>query len=181
MTTPWRDSNKQDEFREWVRNNKRLDSIREGLSFTNSDLWTHKYKNCTDRRGSRVVQHLMLIEYKQFGKELPFAQRDDLFIIDQMIRNNRKGQRKAGDITPRIAKCLNARGESVTVKGWGVHVLILSGACPATSEWMSWGPIIANDPRQEAKRIDSWMLEKLLRFELNPDTLEPMHDRRHHK
>lgn len=165
-----RNDGQEDGFQRWVRNNPDLDSQRHGLSICDSDLWIHKYKVHHNHVGCRRVNHIMLVEYKRFGAEKRFAQSDTLGIIDQLLRNNRKGTPKAMDNKPRIAKCLSGRKDTVAVKAWGVHFLQMSGDCPATSDTIHW----------DRKPIDIWMLGKLLRFELNPDTLKPMEDRRHH-
>ena len=66
MTTPRRDDT-QEPWAAWVQRNPRLDSVRDGLCCTNSDLWVHKYRTYVDNVGTRELQHIMLIEVKTYG------------------------------------------------------------------------------------------------------------------
>ncbi len=157
MTTPRRDDT-QEPWAAWVQKNPRLDSVREGLCCTNSDLWVHKYRTHVDNVGTRELQHIMLIEVKTFGKDVPTAQADTYHLIDQILRRkDRKYFRRPS-------------GEKRWVRTWGVHYIIMSGDAPDTSEWITW----------DRKPIDVTTLEELLRFERNPDTLAKRSDRRHH-
>lgn len=158
MTTPRRDGNHADEFRRWVQANPRLDSTKAGLVATDCDLLLHKYKTHYDRCGDRTVQHMMWLEYKQFGAQLSPSQRDTLFMLHQALKT--KTRKVKSSIT----------GDVVTLRFWGVHVLRMSGADPTESSIMFWNK----------RRINVYDLEQLLRFDINPITLKPMEDRRHH-
>ena len=53
----------------------------------NSDLWIHRYLTQVDRRGTREIQHLMLVEWKAFGATVPFAQADTFALVDVLLRS----------------------------------------------------------------------------------------------
>jgi hypothetical protein len=138
-----------------------LDSIRDGIALTDCDMWIHRYKVNTDRVSTREVQHLMLVEVKTFSADVPDSQRDTYQIINAILRT---ADRRTWSIPTRDGK------PKRYVRSWGVHVLRLSGACPATSDGILW----------DGKLILAEKLEKILRFEVNPDTLREHSDRRHH-
>lgn len=158
MTTPRRD-NTQEPWAAWIQRNPNLDSVRASLCCTNSDLWVHRYKSHVDKVGTRELQHLMLIEVKTHGRQVPSAQADTYHLVDQILRRKDKRPYKRPTVGVRWVRC------------WGVHYVIMSGECPATSDWMTW----------DGKPITVTVFEELLRFERNPDTLEPRTDRRHHR
>jgi len=157
VTTPRRDD-KQEPWRAWIQENPRLDSRRDGLSCTDSDLWVHRYEVKVDKVGTRELQHLMLIEVKTFGRPVPSAQADTFHLIDQLLRRRDRKYYRRQD------------GSKRWLRSWGVHTIILSAQDPTASDWMTW----------DGKPITPMVFEELLRFERNPDTLKPRSDRRHH-
>ena len=85
MTAPRRDG-EEEPWRKWIRQNPRLDSIRDGIALTDCDMWIHRYKVNTDRVSTREVQHLMLVEVKTFSADVPDSQRDTYQIINAILR-----------------------------------------------------------------------------------------------
>lgn len=157
MTTRRRDG-EGEAWAEWIRDNPRLDSVRDGLCCTDSDLWVHRYCTKVDRVGTRELQHIMLIEVKTFGRQVPPAQEDTYHLIDQILRRKDRKHYKRAD------------GQKRWVRSWGVHYICLSGETPDDSDWITW----------DGKPVDVQSLEELLRFERHPDSLKPRSDRRHH-
>jgi len=156
-------------FSRWIRDNPDLES-RDGYSVSDQDYWIHKYK--TDNRG-RNLQLMMMVEIKTLGGQLSEAQRDTLHLANQVMRNRRQTPTKelkhqAGS-APLMAHSYLA-GRTVQVRLFGIHVLRFSGLGPDDSAWMMW----------DRTQIDEDELTKILRFDLDPDTLRPLELRVHH-
>lgn len=152
----------------WVRNNPRLKS-EDGNSFTDQDIWDHKFKIDHDRS----VQCLMLTEVKIHGAEPSESQNDTFSIINQLLRNRqdtptKKSRRQLPGSGVTVFSPLNNRW--VKIRSFGVHLLTFSGTGPLDSTQILW----------DKKSIDIPTLEDLLRFERDPDSLQPMDLRPHH-
>lgn len=159
-------------FSQWIREHPELDSKKHGLSISDLDWVIHQYKEPEDsRNGSRKINNLMLIEEKRFGAEKSFAQDDTLFhILDGLLKsitNEKQRSKRASH-----GKILNARGEYVQVRYYGLHLLQFSGSGPEDSETIHW----------DEKLITKDDLVQLLRFEIHPMTLRKRDttERRHH-
>jgi hypothetical protein len=156
-------------FGRWIRNHPDLDSGK-GYSVIDCDYWVHRFKTYEDRE----FQCIMLVEVKTHESNLSKAQRDTLFIVNQIMRNRRQTPTKdkkyeAGDS---ILKAYSVMlGRKVNVKVFGVHKLVFSGLGPDDSKWISW----------DDQMIDEPTLARILRFDLDPDTLNPLDLRSHHK
>lgn len=157
-------------FQAWIRNNPNLDSSRAGLVFTDSDLWCHKYFAHVDRNGTRDVQCLMLIEVKEFGADISETQQDTLHIINQVLRNRRQINEYWSECSIRKAHSLRNK-RAVDIWSFGVHVLRV----PGDGTFMQWHRMT-----WDKHQIGHEQLERILRFELDPDTLEEISFRRHH-
>lgn len=154
-------------FSEWVRRHPVLPAAVLVVSDVDGMLVFHKYHE--DRIGGRDVQHLMLLEYKTNGAMCTDSQRDTLKMLSQALsRVTSKRKRPRAAKSQRVFSSISRR--DVTLKTWGVHLLQFEATSPEDSEWMKW----------DGKKIGRWELECLLRFELNPWTLRPNSDRRHH-
>lgn len=168
MTAVRRDSSEETPFGKWIRNHPGLDSIRERLSITDSDYWIHQYRAHRDKVGSRAVDSIMLLEVKTHSRDLPMAQRDTLYLTNQLLRiacQRSNGRRKY--IRVRSSRV----GETRVVRCFGVHQLILSSSDPANSATILWdGRVITGD-----------MLVETLRFDRDPDDpSKQLTYRRHH-
>jgi hypothetical protein len=157
-------------FGRWIRNNRELDSAK-GYCVTDQDYWIHRFKT----HDNRSFQCIMLVEIKTMGAELSAAQNDTLWIIDQLMRNRRdtptkKDTRLQAGSGPVKVRSVMAKSD-VALKAMGVHVLTFSGLGPDDSSWITW----------DRKQIDQDTLTKLLRFDLDPDTLKPLDLRSHHQ
>ena len=156
-------------FGRWIRNNDQLDSAK-GFCVTDQDYWVHRFKT----HGNRAFQCLMLVEIKTHGADLTLAQTDTLHIVNQVMRNRRatptKDLKFQAGIAPLKVRSSMA-GHLVTLKSFGMHVLTFSGLGPEDSEWIRWD-------RQE---ISEGQLTSLLRFDLDPDSLQPLDLRSHHQ
>ena len=157
-------------FGRWIRNNRELDSAK-GYCVTDQDYWIHRFKT----HGDRSFQCIMLVEIKTMGAELSAAQNDLLWIIDQIMRNRRDTPTKkdtrtqAGMGVVKVRSVISKR--EVVLKAFGVHVLTFSALGPDDSSWITW----------DKKQIDQETLTGLLRFDLDPDTLNKIDLRNHHR
>lgn len=187
MTTRWRETvtcgicgavvDTDPLIKRWIRGNRKLDSQDECLYIGDSDLWVHKWgvRGTRWRGVSRDVQYLMLVETKTYDRSLDEPQRDHLHLINQLLRTHPwKEDRDKGRFIPGHTRNIrmvyaHLAGQKVAVHSHGVHVLRLTGATPMDSDAMTW----------DAKPITPSQLEKLLRFDLSPDSLRPMEHRTH--
>jgi hypothetical protein len=156
-------------FGRWIRNNPDLDSAK-GYCVTDQDYWIHRFKV----NGSRGFQCIMLVEVKTMGAELSDAQKDTIWIIDQITRNRRvtptkKGRAQSGS-GPSKVRSIVARGD-VELRAFGAHILTFSSLGPDDSDLILW----------DGKPIETKTLTSLLRFDLDPDTLRRIDLRNHHQ
>lgn len=157
-----------------MRNNNHLDSIIEGLVLSDADYCIHRYKTYTDNGQSRLFQLIMWLEVKTQGARLNDSQYDTLYILNQVLRNRRATPTKqlrwqAGTAPLKVYSPWCKK--EVNVRVYGVHVLRLSGEAPDNSETIQW----------DTRTVGIDTLEQLLRFELDPDTLQPIDLRSHHR
>lgn len=162
-------------FGSWLRNNKRLDSI-DGTCVLDSDYWIHRFKTYSDPNGKydRQIQCIMLVEVKTNGCNLSEAQRDTLYMVNQLLRNRSKTPTKNPIYQSGISIAkVKSTMQDTDVVAWcyGVHVLRFSGLGPQDSEHIWW---------DDKKEITEDQLTDLLNFDINPDTLLPMDFRIHH-
>lgn len=187
MTKPrYGNGDSEEAFSDWLRNEPELDSAQHCLSVTDIDFVVHKYvpvNTVTDPRGSRDVAYFMFVEVKTHARKMPFAQHDTLVQLDQMLRStprnkaegrktNGSGQFEKGHgYTGGVFRVHSpAAHRRVSAKFYGVHQLVLQKSTPLESEWMRWDNFGA---------ITSEQLIQLVRFEVNPDTLQLMDHKRH--
>jgi len=159
----------QTAFGRWIHDHPDLDSIYEGFVTQDLDIFVHKYKNNYERE----VECIMLIEVKTFGKKPDICQRDTLSIIGQFLRNrkptNYKRMRMQLSATEMKAYS-RLKNKYVKVRGFGYHLLQFEKDNPENG-WIKW----------DNKLINKKMLIKILRFEVDPDTLNGFDLRKHHK
>jgi len=157
-------------FERWLRNHPQLDS-NEGYCISDQDYWVQKFKTNKEGKG---FQLLMLVEVKAMGKELSDPQRDLLLMVDQLTRNRRQTPTKelkyqAGTSISQIYSYMS--NKTVTVRCFGIHLLTFSGLGPEDSKWIKWDKTL----------VDIDKLTSILKFDLDPDTLNPLDLRSHHK
>lgn len=160
MTTKYRNGF-EGPFEDWLRKNKELDSIVQRLSISNSDFWIHQFRSHRDRVGERSIDNIMLVEVKTDGADIPFAQRDTLILVNQLLRRSSNNRYK-------VLK--DMKGLRRLVQCFGVHLLQLSSDRPDNSDLIRWDRVAVTED----------MLIRIIRFDLNPYTLEPRSERRHH-
>jgi hypothetical protein len=158
MTTQRRDGKIIPGFGYWVSHNPRLDAKTYGVANMDPDWIWHKWKTHRDKIGDRTIVHIMLIEEKRCSTDLTLPQRDTMYIIDQILRHTK---------TKRLR---NVHGELINCRVWGYFKLKYNSDYLETATEIWWNK----------KKIDLAILEKILLFELNPRTLDPRSDRRHH-
>ena len=166
MTAKRRDCESQSGFLGWLRDNPRLDSIKQGVVATDCDLWVHKYKTL----GNRDFQFLMLVEIKEHGKPVDRWQRDTLHIANQLLRNRRNKTKHQVRDGPRVSRVYSVlAGKQVSVCCFGVHSLTIHGDGRQTSECrLTW------DSKHD---ITASQLESLLLFDTDPDDLSRLDHR----
>lgn len=153
-------------FGRWIRNNPALDSGN-GFCVIDQDYWVHRFK--VD--GSRSFQCLMLVEIKTNSAELTAAQRDTLYVINQLMRNRRSTPTKNDPQCGNSLKVISTySGQKVELRVYGMHVLRFSGLGPDDSKEIWWNK----------RSITLDQLTALLKFDLDPDSLRPLDLRNHH-
>ena len=156
-------------FSRWIRRNSELSSG-DGYAVSDQDMWIHKFK--TDQRG-RMLQFLMLVEIKTNGAGLSISQFDTLHAANQVMRNRRQTPTKdavyqAGTAPTTVRSAMI--GRDVQLRVYGMHVLTFEGLGPDDSSWIKW----------DASEITEDDLTRILRFDMDPDTLKPIDLRIHH-
>lgn len=158
---------KESLFNQWLRSNKSLAS-ENGFVFFDTDLIVHKYKTDNDR----TVQYLMFVEVKTFGAMPTEAQRDTLNVVGQFLRNRNDTPSKKHYLqVPGMGNYVHSTMSNslVRIRAFGAHLLVFERKSPLDG-WIKWNKFY----------ISVGQLEKLLRFELDPDSLQPMDNRIHH-
>lgn len=163
----------------WIRGHNELDSRRDCIYISDSDLWVQRYGHRRTRLPGydRRVQYLMLVEIKTHSRDMDDGQRDLFAIVNELLRTKAwKDQRLAGAFV--AGHMQNARkvwswiaDEWVQIHCFGVHKLRLSGSTPDDSDSVTWD--------RNEQQITREQLVGLLRFDLSPDTLRPMEHREH--
>jgi len=166
MTAKRRDAVFQPGFLGWLRDNPRLDSVKNGLVVSDSDAWIHRYKTVQGRE----YQFMMLLEIKEYGALLNTSQRDTLHIANQLLRNRRNKTSYQPSGHPRICKVYSiASKREVYVICFGVHSVTICGdGREAHLHKLIW------DSKLE---ISVEQLEDLLMFEIDPDDLSRLDHR----
>jgi len=147
-------------FGRWIRDVETMDSKRDGFYVMDSDYWIYKWKTCRNKS----YQCIMLVELKTRGKKPDDAQRSCMHMINQLMRNRKQYpaiKLQAGTGLTKLYSIMNRK--RVNVKSFGVHTLCLSGTSPDNSSEILW----------DNKRIDVNKLVSLLRFDTDPDSLNP--------
>lgn len=156
-------------FGRWIRNNPELES-RNGYCVVDQDYWIHKFKVY----GNRQFQCIVGVEIKTMGATLSDAQKDTLHLINQLMRNRKvtptSGVSFQAGTGITTVKSIVAKSD-VIVRAFGIHVLRFSGLGPDDSDLIMW----------DKKEIDVDILTKILRFDLDPDSLRPLDLRNHHQ
>jgi hypothetical protein len=163
------ESSAETAFSRWTRENPELDSA-EGTCIIDQDYWVHRFKTYIGRE----FQLLMGVEVKTFSAKPTPAQRDTLIALNQVLRNRRSTPTKenkyqAGTAPMRVFSSMQKR--EICLRVFGVHLLTFSGSGPEDSSVIMWNH----------QRITKEVLTKILRFDLDPDTLNPIDLRSHHK
>lgn len=190
MTTPYREqitcgrcghrTTTETAFNRWIRNNHRLDAVREGLVVFDIDILLHRYKVMVeDGKGTRDIQCMMFVEVKTHGARMTAAQEDTLFQFNQILRN--RVSNRHSKAAPQVSQCQRKvrsmmLQKEVTIKLYGGHCLRFSGSSPDDSEeitWGSWDFGHDNYGKQRWKiketKINKQQLEEILLFERDPD------------
>jgi hypothetical protein len=154
-------------FGKWVREQRELDSHQFSLTLNDADWIFHRYRTEVDAVGTRDLQCMMVVETKMYYAVPRQPQLETLFFLHQML--NRKG------VLRRPGK------PSVALWSYGVFVLSLQGTHPGDSRGANWGRFDERGQLNWTPIESRQQLIEILRFDLTPDTLEPLSTRRHHK
>lgn len=158
-------------FSRWLRDHEELRST-DGYGITDIDYLVHKFRT----HKGRDFQLIMQVEVKTLGAPMRDSQRDSLHIHNQLIRNRRETPTKRlkhqSGTAPMNVVSLMSR-EFVRVMHFGVHSLQFEGLGPQDSKWIKW----------DLKEVNEETLTKILRMDVDPDTLKPMSEvlRSHHR
>lgn len=177
MTARWRAPTPEPPFNAWVRGHPELDSKRHHVVVTDTDMWVHRFGRKWKGVTYRDVQCIMFVEIKTHGADLNDGQRDTLHFANQLLRTEKwTTQRVNGRYAPghqpntaRVRAWSHLSKQWVEMRSYGAHKLRLAGTDPLDSSWISW----------DDKPITIADLLKLLRFDLHPDSLNPVEWRRH--
>jgi hypothetical protein len=163
------ESSAESAFSRWTRENPELDSA-EGTCIIDQDYWIHRFKTYHGRE----FQLLMGVEVKTFSAKPTDAQKDTLFALNQVMRNRRTTPTKQNKFqvgTAPLEVFSFMIGRKIRLRTYGVHLLTFSGSGPEDSNFITWN----------RTRITKQTLTKLLKFDLDPDTLRPIDLRSHHR
>ena len=167
MTTSRRDAGGS-AFGEWLRNNPRLDSVKQNLTIADIDWIVWKYKTVIDKQGERSLKLALWIELKTYGANLNQAQQELLFAYHTLLNDKRKRM-----FSPFV-------GKTVSFWSFGCSIVQLSSDTPITSKIIRYGRF--DDKGQlNYVEIKCGQLEKIITFVIDPETLRPFSFRRHHK
>lgn len=149
------------DFCAWHRKHADLQATSNlGMTLNDIDVLVHRYVHCRDKIGTRDIQCLMHLEVKTRNGEPQFAQRDSFCKLN-LFRGDRRHKR-------------------MRIINFGVFFLSMSHTSPDNSTSMRWGRFTHSE-EIEWRTINESQLLRLLRFDVDPSTLEPLQFRRHHK
>lgn len=152
----------------WFRTQPDLDSIDFCLSIKDRDFTVQKYKRTVDGLGPRAVQLMLALEVKTYAGLPDRFQQQMLFFEHQLLN---KKQRLTCSL----------EGGTKVVWHFGYYVLSLSGEAPgASGSYVTWVSFNTSGGLV-GRTITVERLKQVLRFDLRPDTFEPLRLRRHHK
>jgi hypothetical protein len=159
-----------------MRDHDLLDSRQERISVVDFDVLLHRYLDRSEPNPKRRVDNVMILETKTHasGPVLGnFAQEDTRALLNALW-NSRVQPNSAGRVrTYAVSVVSGGKLQRRRVRWWGAHVLALAGDRPENSGPGLWW----NDRRTP---ITVAVLLSLLRFELDPSTLQPIDYRDHH-
>lgn len=156
-------------FGRWLRAQPSLDAVEAGLAAADVDMHIHKYKASVDGIGTRRVHLMMTLEVKTGGGMPRLSQEQTLSFQHQILSRHRG----------KLLCCID--GDYKSVWHFGYFVLSMLGTSPDDYEHVTWCRF---DERGRLRRGDTLQtddLVKILRFETDPSTLQPLKLRRHHK
>jgi hypothetical protein len=153
------------EMMDWIRNHPELPSysMNHGRTVNDIDFLIHQYMTSVDSQGSREIQIMMHIETKS-RNGIPEKSQIDTFFKEHKMKHGRK------------------MIDGKQVRHHGVSVLSMSGTSPENSAVIRWGRFSKSEsPNLIFRKISNETLIDLLTFRIDPDTLDEIEYRRHHK
>lgn len=160
-------------FMDWIRTNPTLDSRRDRMSVVDIDVLIHRYRDRHEPNPKKRIDNLLVLETKSHARgpaQLTLAQDDTWSVLNALWRSRvRRDNTGAVRNYPVVVN-----GERRRVRWWGVHVLAMTGDRPENSDHGMWW-----NERTDPVSVD--MLECLLRFEIDPFTMQKIDYRDHHE
>jgi hypothetical protein len=162
-------------FGAWLRDQTKLDSTEFCISITDIDHIIHRFSKRNEAQRTMVahiVEHIQIVELKVFGADIPFAQRDTLQVLNDMLLKacgGTQGRRRPVRVPERR---FGATAGHRYARWLGVHLLQLSSDRPDRSDRIVW----------DGKDINEATLIELLQFDRDP--MQPsrfLDTRRHHR
>lgn len=167
MTAPARDG-RDEPVCDWIRTNRNLDSISCSLCVTDKDMSFLKFVTYVDGIGTRNLKLMQNVEFKSFGKCLMPQQQEELFFSHQLLAKKKK-------LYSTYMK------KPVGVWHYGYSILrMIGGDRPDRCDSMEWARFENNGELLKTEVSENTLTE-LLAFNLDPQTLQPIEFRRHHK
>lgn len=154
-------------FSAWLRAEPALDSIQCHLYATDRDYTTHSFRDNVDALGPRRVQLMQALEVKTRGGMPNAFQQQTKFFEHQLLNQKRRLQ-------------CSLDGDTKVIWHFGYHILSLPCDRPDEFPMVTWVSFTESGALY-GRTISTADLIRVLKFELRPDTLEPLKLRRHHQ
>jgi hypothetical protein len=150
----------------WIRKNPHLDSKIHGLTMNDFDWMVHKYRTHVDNIGTREVQLAFFLEEKVNGALPRESQKEILFFQHQLLNR-------------RYKLISSIQGKPISVWHFGVYVVSYPGMTIYDTIPLRWFRF-DDTGYLHGTNINLLTFERIMNFDIRPDTLNKLSLRRHH-